>query len=79
MGLGVRSSTSIGTCLVPIKRTGEDGIALCSATAAAASLFLLLTPTLGDVCKLDALGRFNCDGCGAFPSLFTGRPSSAEG
>lgn len=55
VGCGVRSSTSIGTCSVPLNLCGEDLIALASAATAEASSAILRLACGDIVCWLDAL------------------------
>ena len=55
IGWGVSSSTSIGTCSVPLNLCGEDLIALSSAATAEASSAILHLADGDNVCWLDAL------------------------
>lgn len=78
VGVGVRSSTSIGTCWVPRNRAGEDWMARWSATAAAESSIRLVAMRV-TACALEGLGRpvgGNCGECA--PSGSCGSSSGAS-
>lgn len=77
VGLGVGSSSSIGTCFVPRKRPGDDCIARCrAATAVGASEASDLVSMMNVVSALIALCLFIGGNSGS--SSFSGSPEDSS-